>query len=385
MDVLFFRQRGRIALLLLMCILATGLSAAEFATTNFVVTADSAELAREVAQTAEKSRQKLARLWLGVELPAWSSPCPIQVKSGEKLGAGGETSFTFKDNEVFGWSMKIQGTRERILDSVVPHEVSHMILASYFRTPVPRWIDEGAATSIEADVERDNYRQMLIGFLNSNKGIPFNKMVHCTDYPSDIMPFYAQGFSVCEYLIAIGGHRRFIEFAKDGIKSGDWSDALHRNYTFADINDFQIQWTEWISTWYHQGMPENLPLVAKMSDYPYDINGRPIDGAVLTASALPHPESFAGGVGSARPQGTLVPLTPRNQTAALAYQGSYGRGQSGNSPYAAGDQNRTAEGVAAAGNQPGSQTAPVGNNQRIAPPMPSMSSSAIMLGQEKLR
>ncbi|MBQ3333894.1 MAG: hypothetical protein IJG83_10785, partial [Thermoguttaceae bacterium] len=71
------------------------LAAAQFETTNFIVTADTEPFARQVAETAENSRRDLAIQWLGVELPAWSQPCPIQVKAGPNLGAGGETSFTF--------------------------------------------------------------------------------------------------------------------------------------------------------------------------------------------------------------------------------------------------------------------------------------------------
>ena len=44
-------------------------------------------------------------------------------------GAGGATSFVFDRGEVFGWKMNIQGSRERILDSVLPHEVTHTIFA----------------------------------------------------------------------------------------------------------------------------------------------------------------------------------------------------------------------------------------------------------------
>ncbi|MBR3220240.1 MAG: hypothetical protein IKF77_09975 [Thermoguttaceae bacterium] len=338
------------------------LAAAQFETTNFIVTADTEPFARQVAETAENSRRDLAIQWLGVELPAWSQPCPIQVKAGPNLGAGGETSFTFKGNEVFGWKMKIQGTRERIVDSVVPHEVSHMILASYFRQPVPRWIDEGAATSTEAAVERNNYRRMLIDFLGSAKGIPFNKMVNCTEYPSDLLPFYAQGFSVCEYLIMIGGHRRLIEFAKEGMLTGDWSAAIGHYYNFANIDEFQAGWNDWVSTWYRQGMPEQLPQVARIEDYPYDITGRPMaaGGAVMVASvsqlesAIPSRArsgagrtagynsaggnivSFEDGVGSATTaaasnntaaNNTIAAnnTAGSNNTAALAYQGSYGQ------------------------------------------------------------
>ena len=277
-------------------------AASQCRTENFIVTAANADLANRVAQCAEESRVRLARLWLGVELPAWTTPCPIKVKSGPEMGAGGETTFTFVGDSVTGWKMSVQGTEERILDSVVPHEVSHTIFATYFCCPVPRWIDEGAATSVEADVERNNYRTMLIGFLQENRGIPFNTMVRLTEYPRDMMPFYSQGFSVCEYLIAVGGHRRLVEFTREAIQNDDWSGSVKKYYGYEDLSELQIRWTNWISAWHNAGHPRQLPAVAKVADYPYDIHGRPIGGA-LPAEALVAANTLSN---------TLEPASPRD-------------------------------------------------------------------------
>lgn len=242
------------------------LEAATYRTKNFVVSARTPDLAKEVGDMAEKCRHELSIFWLGAPLRSWSAPCPISVRAGEHLGAGGETSFTFASGEVYGWKMKVQGSRERILDSVIPHEVSHTIFASYFREPVPRWIDEGAATFVEADIERNNYRNMLVDFLKNNRGIPFNDMVSFTEYPKDQMPFYSQGFSVCEYMILVGGPRRFIEFAKMGMAGKDWSQAVHQYYGYENLGDLQVRWQGWISNWYLAGMPSDLPEVAKLAE-----------------------------------------------------------------------------------------------------------------------
>lgn len=294
------------------------LCAAQFKTTNFVVTASTPDLARRVAHCAEESRSRLSILWLGTPLPTWSSPCPIKVKSGPNLGAGGETTFTFAGNEIRGWKMSVQGTEERILDSVVPHEISHTILATYFGRPVPRWIDEGAATSIEADVERNNYRHMLIGFLQEHKGLPFNTMVRLTEYPADMMPFYSQGFSVCEYLIAVGGHRRLVEFARVGMATGNWSDAVHQFYGYKDLSDLQIHWTDWISEWHHNGHPDRLPQVAKVPDYRFDIYGREIDGTAVAAdSSIGRSETVGvnNGLDHGEKEGRLIAAAMNGQSA----------------------------------------------------------------------
>lgn len=241
--------------------------AATYRTPNFIVNADSSDFARKAGEAAEQYRRDLAILWLGEELPRWSSPCVVTVKTGATLGAGGETVFTFCDNEVFDWKMTAQGTEERVLDSVLPHEITHTILASFLRAPAPRWIDEGMATSVEADVERTNYRLMLADFLHSRKGIAFNDMVAMKDYPTDLMPFYSQSFSVCEYLILIGGRRRLAEFAKEGARSNDWNAALRRYYEGRSLGDLQLEWVAWIGEWDAANRPTQLPATPKLRDF----------------------------------------------------------------------------------------------------------------------
>ena len=91
------------------------------------------ELAEEIGKLAEVYRHDLAIEWLGKAMPNWAQPCPIHAQVEPQLGAGGATSFVFDHGEVFGWRMEIQGSHERVLDSVLPHEVTHTI----FATPLP--------------------------------------------------------------------------------------------------------------------------------------------------------------------------------------------------------------------------------------------------------
>ncbi len=193
---------------------------------NFIVETPDPNLAAQIAQAAEQYRHDLAVEWLGQPMPNWSQPCPMTVNVGPNLGAGGATTFVFDHGEVFGWRMTIQGSPQRVLDSVLPHEITHMIYASHFRQPLPRWADEGGATTVENVSERTKYQSMLDQFLRTGRGIAFSRMFAMTEYPPDVMPLYAQCYSTAEYLIEIGGRRKYIEFLDDGLKNKDWSAAV---------------------------------------------------------------------------------------------------------------------------------------------------------------
>jgi len=183
---------------------------ASYRTANFVVEAPTPAIAQQLGQAAEACRRDLAIEWLGREMPNWSQPCPITAQVGDHLGAGGATSFVFEHGEVFGWRMTIQGSLVRILDSVLPHEVTHTIFATHFRQPLPRWADEGACTTVEHASERAKQQNMLVDFLRTGRGIAFNRMFAMKEYPRDVMPLYSQGYSLARYLIAQGGRRKFI-------------------------------------------------------------------------------------------------------------------------------------------------------------------------------
>lgn len=237
--------------LLLAALLAVSMGA-RYETPNFIVETKDPNQARQYGDAAEDLRRDLAIQWLGEEMPRWGDRCPITVNVGRRLGAGGATTFVFDHGEVFGWRMSIQGSHERILDSVLPHEITHMILASYFRKPLPRWADEGASTSVEHISERTRHRRMLLEFLQSQRGIPFNTMFAMTEYPSDIMPLYAQGFSLSEYLIQQGDKQKFLAFLKDGLDGEPWADAIQHHYGYQNLGSLQNAWLGWVA----QGFPE---------------------------------------------------------------------------------------------------------------------------------
>ncbi|HVA48878.1 MAG TPA: hypothetical protein VNH11_21105 [Pirellulales bacterium] len=215
-------------------------------TANFVVRAATGEIAHEVGQAAEKYRRELAIEWLGKEMPNWFQPCPITVEVGPQLGAGGATSFIFDHGDVFGWQMSIQGSRERVLDSVLPHEVTHTIFASYFRRPLPRWADEGASSTVEHDSERRKQQRMLVQFLQTRRGIAFNDMFAMKQYPRDILPLYAQGHSLATFLMAQGGKRKFLRYVKEGTDTDDWTTATQAHYRFASLGQLQMAWLDWV-------------------------------------------------------------------------------------------------------------------------------------------
>ena len=280
----------RAAMLAAMLIVSMG---AAYRTPNFVIETKSAELAEEFGKTAEKLRHEMAVQWLGQALPRWSQPCPVTVEVGPGLGAGGATTFVFNEGQVYGWRMTIQGSRQRVLDSVLPHEITHMVFASHFRRPLPRWADEGCATSVEHDSELDKHRKMLVQFLQCKRGIAFNRMFSMTEYPRDIMPLYAQGFTLCEFLVQQSGRREFIEYLRDGLEDGQWAAATNEHFGYGSLGELQQAWVAWVG--------RDFPAIERAIDRPV-VN--------------PEPKILLAGSKPSRPEPNLIWRISRNGKAA---------------------------------------------------------------------
>ncbi|MGD9724564.1 MAG: hypothetical protein AB7O59_24990 [Pirellulales bacterium] len=286
-------------------IAALGSLGASYRTKNFVVSAPTPELAREIGDTAEKYRRELAQEWLGQPMPNWSQPCPITAQVANHLGAGGATSFYFDHGEVFGWRMTIQGSHQRILDSVLPHEVTHTIFATHFRQPLPRWADEGACTTVEHPSEKAKQQHMLIDFLRTGRGIAFSQMFVMKEYPHDVLPLYSQGYSLARYLVQQGGRRKFLNFLSDGLSDENWTRAIKQHYSFDNLAVLQNQWLDWV----RKGSP-SLEVAPGSEPSLIAVNPPRTGAAANAVAAAPAPSSAAQAASATMPASPSPPATP---------------------------------------------------------------------------
>jgi len=264
--------------------------AADFRTQNFIVFAPTATLAKSVGEAAEAYRHDLADHWLGRTLPPWPQPCPIRVVAGN-IPAQGVT--TYNPNPVSNFQMEVVGTPERILDSVLPHEVTHTILATHFGRPLPRWADEGICTTVEHASERQKHEEKLQEFLRTRRGIAMNKLFLLTEYPSDVLPMYAQGYSVCQFLIAQRGAQNFVTFLGDYMARPSWTENVKRHYGYDSLAELQEQWLQWVAVGngpvdrFAKANMSNSAIASSPNDLALSANASAVSLAAATAAQPP--------------------------------------------------------------------------------------------------
>jgi len=252
----------------------------KFVTDNFIVNSPSGN-AKAYAAALEYSVRQQAINWRGAELPNGAfTKVNVNINEGN-MGGGGATSFIFDNRgNLNGVKMDIQGNYNRLIDSVIPHEATHIVNNAHFGQPLPRWIDEGICSSgaCEAAISRGKMNNVLVDSLKTNRGLPFNQMLKLKQYPRDILPLYAQGTSAVEFLIQEGGggiqgQRKLYGFLGEVMSQGDgtnlgvWNNALNKHYNYGNkglnnaAGDFQQRWLRDL-----QGKIQNrqLPLLYRM-------------------------------------------------------------------------------------------------------------------------
>jgi len=285
---------------------------ANYRSENFIVhSATSDQIAHEICVAAEKYRRDLAVEWLGQELPPWREPCPINLsRIRPQEPASGKTSFYFyPSGEPHGWDMEVNGTRERVLDSVLPHEITHTIFATHFGCALPRWADEGGSTTVEHASEKAKQDANLIRFLKGNKGIAFSTMFKMREYPREMLPLYSQGYSLTRFLIMHGGEqgkRKFVNYVADGLRHDNWTKATSEHYGYKSLSDLQNAWVDWVKL--------GSPAIETAPDGMSPAKGAGLVGAPRPRDEESQPAQIVGGTRGmenfAAAQGYQVPPRP---------------------------------------------------------------------------
>jgi hypothetical protein len=218
---------------------------ASYRTPNFIVEAKDEKLAKQIGDWAEHYRKRLAVKWLGKELPKWGRRCPIKV-TVTVSGSGGATEFEFDNGRILSISMHVEGSRDRLVASVLPHEIMHVVLAHHYRKPLPRWADEGVSILAEDERERAIHERLAWEMLQKpGRVMPLRRLLGLMGYPPDVMVLYAEGYSLSRFLIEKNNRATFLAFVSDGMK-GDWDAACAKHYCYKKVEQMEAAWVKWM-------------------------------------------------------------------------------------------------------------------------------------------
>lgn len=224
-------------------------------TANFRILHNDPKLAEQVARIAEATRTQQSKRWTGsAPRHDWTTRCDIYLYAdGKQLArdhnqpedSPGFSTMSVQDGKIASRRLNLRADHPHLLDAVLPHEVTHVVLADLFPTQaIPRWADEGMAVLSEPRSEQDSRTADLAEPLSSGRVFPVQHLM-AMDYPDSRYwgLYYAQSVSLTQYLVAQGSPARFVEFLKAAQKNGI-EPELKRVYKINGYADLQRRWLE---------------------------------------------------------------------------------------------------------------------------------------------
>lgn len=215
------------------------------------------DFGERVAKIAEQTRVEMARKWFGTDGEPWRPKCELIVhptgqEYSQMTGVSGaspghsriETDPT-NPARVIGRRMDMRLDGPGMMDAVLPHETTHIVLAGQFGPfPVPRWADEGIAVLTEPEEKLQNHRRNLLRFHQEGRLFGLRELLQLENYPepSRVGAFYAQSTALCDFLTRQKGPTVLTQFVRDGLREG-YDAALRRHYGW-DFPQLEAHWQQ---------------------------------------------------------------------------------------------------------------------------------------------
>lgn len=210
------------------------------------------ELAEDVLRTAERTRTAQLRKWFGDGEEVWRPKCRILLypssesysdATGVPGNVNGNTQIRLDGERVLWRCIHLHGRRNELLPAVLPHEVTHAVLAGRFGgTSVPRWADEGIAVLAETQARIDAHLRQLPRWRNEERLFRVRDLFELRKYPQAkaIGAFYAQSVSLVEFLTREKDAKRVAAFIRDGERNG-YEASLKRHYGWS-FDELDRRW-----------------------------------------------------------------------------------------------------------------------------------------------
>jgi hypothetical protein len=208
------------------------------------------EVVEKVARAAEHVRVAIHRQWFGEAPYDWEGRCTIHLYSShfsysyltnQPGSLGHARSFTTQ-RYVGQRSIHIPANVPGFLEDVLPHEITHTVMAIRFNGRTPRWANEGMAMLSESAEARERFQDQLRDCWRKDDLFAPEVVMH-TNEQRHIMTveYYAQSMSLVEFFVAEKGRRTFVRFLRDSIRTS-YAAGLKKHYSIHSFAELERRW-----------------------------------------------------------------------------------------------------------------------------------------------
>jgi len=218
------------------------------------------DLAARVAAAAERLRRELYETWVGAPpIGPWRPRCDlylyrslgglITMTGGDaKAGEAVVRPSQLQPGAILSRRVNLAASDHRLLDSTLPHEITHLVLGDLMAGKVPIWANEGAATLAEGPGKQRYYAAVLQSFVDRRRVYFVDTLVKMLSYPDAPFKglFYAQSASVVKFFLSLRSRSSFIGFLRFAQAHGyRW--ALRAVYEIDTFDELHRRWQRFVA------------------------------------------------------------------------------------------------------------------------------------------
>lgn len=155
------------------------------------------------------------------------------------------------------------------VEKIIAHELSHLVVGKVTESPLasalPRWLDEGLAMYAEGELPARNLLALRRA-LSEDKLISVRSLSSYVGDPEKVDLFYAEAYSLIEFLLAEYGKEKMREFLVQFANGATQEEALERVYGLS-IDELDAKWRRYLRKKYGPSprpstpsLPCSLPL-----------------------------------------------------------------------------------------------------------------------------
>jgi hypothetical protein len=224
-------------------------------TANFSIYHTDAALAEQAGKAAEAVRAQQAKRWGSTATRnSWSPRCEIYLyptprdfaqMTGQPETSPGFSTMGMNGNRIIARRVNLRADHPQMLDAILPHEVTHVVLADLFtQQQIPRWADEGMAVLAEPVAEQLTRAADLTGPLKEGRVFKLSDLM-AIDYPNAEAwsLYYAQSVSLTQFLVQLGTPEQFVSFVRGAQRSGIEA-SLKSVYKIDGFPDLEDRWQQ---------------------------------------------------------------------------------------------------------------------------------------------
>src|SRR5262249_20099998 len=151
----------------------------------------------------------------------WSPKCYLYLDdSGKEFKKAPKNARGYTSSYQKGWShhryITVHAEDPDLIDTVLPHEITHAVLIGHFADQIPTWADEGMAGQAQRRSDWEDFDKLLRRYDRKGKLFSIQTLVEMEGYPDDDVDlFYAQSASLVKFLISQKEPKVFVALLRD--------------------------------------------------------------------------------------------------------------------------------------------------------------------------